>query len=58
MGSQCKSLSTGVMCSNLIDFVTTRAAALTFVLAGVNGWISLEIQTHTIANTRRDITTD
>ena len=28
MGSQCKSLSTGVICSNLKDFVTIRAAAL------------------------------
>ena len=28
MGSQCKSLSSGVICSNLKDFVITRAAAL------------------------------
>ena len=28
MGSQCKSLSSGAICSNLKDFVTTRAAAL------------------------------
>ena len=49
MGSQCKSLSTGVICSKLKEFVTTRAAHC--VLAGVYGWITLVIlHTHNCNN--------